>query len=85
MKTSNYLEIIESLELVLERNKKTNPRSAPFFSQTSTKFPYLLTYYLPFVILNWAADAFFWFPTLGVSPSFFCCFKENSFIIVNVR
>lgn len=40
---------------------------------------------LPFVILSWAAvKAFFWGPDFGVaSPSFFCCFSENSLIILS--
>lgn len=37
---------------------------------------------LPLCILSWAAEAFFCGPDLEfVSPSFFCCFNENSFII----
>lgn len=39
----------------------------------------------PFVILSCAADAFFWVPALGDSPSFFACFNENSLIIVRSR
>lgn len=39
----------------------------------------------PFVILSCAADAFFWVPALGDSPSFFACFNENNLIIVRSR
>uniref|UniRef100_A0A6B0U0B1 Putative secreted protein n=1 Tax=Ixodes ricinus TaxID=34613 RepID=A0A6B0U0B1_IXORI len=35
------------------------------------------------VILSWAAEARFWLLALPVaSPSFCCCFSENSLIIV---
>lgn len=40
--------------------------------------------HLPFVILRWAADAFFWLPDFGDSPSFLCCFKEYNLIIIMI-
>lgn len=37
----------------------------------------------PFVMRSWAAEAFFWLFVRPGTSSFFCCFKENSLIMMD--